>query len=238
MQHFRLKRNILSSILAPCVLSVVSSVAWADDLTMPSVEVRAEKLQESASSSVNSSDTASLLENEPGVSLYRAGGVSSLPAIHGLADDRIRIKVDGMDLIASCPNHMNPPLSYIDPTNIDNVKVYAGITPVSVGGDSIGGTIIADTKTPLFASSDAAPLLKGEIGAFYRSNNDARGGNLAASYATENISVNYAGCLLYTSLMIFGSLLICASVSKLIFSGEISAHCIVGALGKMRSKLK
>lgn len=193
MQHFRLKRNILSSILAPCVLSVVSSVAWADDLTMPSVEVRAEKLQESASSSVNSSDTASLLENEPGVSLYRAGGVSSLPAIHGLADDRIRIKVDGMDLIASCPNHMNPPLSYIDPTNIDNVKVYAGITPVSVGGDSIGGTIIADTKPPLFASSDAAPLLKGEIGAFYRSNNDARGGNLAASYATENISVNYAG---------------------------------------------
>ena len=193
MQHFRLKRNILSSILAPCVLSVVSSVAWADDLTMPSVEVRAEKLQESASSTVNSSDTASLLENEPGVSLYRAGGVSSLPAIHGLADDRIRIKVDGMDLIASCPNHMNPPLSYIDPTNIDNVKVYAGITPVSVGGDSIGGTIIADTKTPLFASSDAAPLLKGEIGAFYRSNNDARGGNLAASYATENISVNYAG---------------------------------------------
>ncbi|HNU67351.1 MAG TPA: TonB-dependent receptor, partial [Methylotenera sp.] len=49
------------------------------------------------------------------------------------------------------------------------------------------------TKTPLFASSDAAPLLKGENGAFYRSNNDARGGNLAASYATENISVNYAG---------------------------------------------
>ena len=138
MQHFRLKRNILSGILAPCLLSVVSSVAWADDLTMPSVEVRAEKLQESASTSVNSSDTASLLENEPGVSLYRAGRVSSLPAIHGLADDRVRIKVDGMDLIASCPNHMNPPLSYIDPTNIGNIKVYAGITPVSVGGDSIG----------------------------------------------------------------------------------------------------
>ena len=193
MQHFRLKRNILSGILAPCLLSVVSSVAWADDLTMPSVEVRAEKLQESASTSVNSSDTASLLENEPGVSLYRAGRVSSLPAIHGLADDRVRIKVDGMDLIASCPNHMNPPLSYIDPTNIGNIKVYAGITPVSVGGDSIGGTIIADTKTPLFASSGDAPLLKGEIGAFYRSNNDARGGNLAASYSTENISVNYAG---------------------------------------------
>jgi len=49
------------------------------------------------------SDSARLLEDVPGVSLYGAGGVSSLPAIHGLADDRLRIKVDGMDLISSCP---------------------------------------------------------------------------------------------------------------------------------------
>ena len=53
------------------------------------------------------SDTATLLRDVPGVSFYGAGGVSSLPVIHGLADDRLRTKVDGMDLIASCPNHMN-----------------------------------------------------------------------------------------------------------------------------------
>ena len=58
------------------------------------------------------SDTATLLRDVPGISVYGAGGVSSLPAIHGLADDRLRIKVDGMDLIAACPNHMNPALSY------------------------------------------------------------------------------------------------------------------------------
>ena len=67
------------------------------------------------------SDTASLLGDVPGVSLYGAGGVSSLPVIHGLADDRLRIKVDGMDLISACGNHMNPPLSYIDPTNVGSV---------------------------------------------------------------------------------------------------------------------
>ena len=83
------------------------------------------------------SDTASLLRNIPGVSTYSAGGVSSLPAIHGMADDRIRIKVDGMDLIASCPNHMNPALSYIDPTRVENIKVFAGVTPVSVGGTCV-----------------------------------------------------------------------------------------------------
>jgi iron complex outermembrane receptor protein len=80
-----------------------------------------------------------------------------------------------MDLIASCPNHMNPPLSYIDPTNIDNIKVYAGITPVSVGGDSIGGTIMVNSVKPEFAAAGAGNLVKGQIGTFYRSNNDAYG---------------------------------------------------------------
>ncbi len=87
-----------------------------------------------------------LLRDVPGVSLYGAGGVSSMPVIHGLADDRLRItgRRHGSDL-ASCPNHMNPPLSYLDPSNVANVKVFAGITPVSVGGDSIGGAIVAET---------------------------------------------------------------------------------------------
>jgi iron complex outermembrane receptor protein len=195
MLHFKRKKNILSGILAPCLLSVASSAALAEDLTLPSVEVSAKKIQEYNGSPMNTSDTASLLSDEPGVSLYRAGGVSSLPAIHGLADDRVRVKVDGMDLIASCPNHMNPPLSYIDPTNLDNIKVYAGITPVSVGGDSIGGTIIAETQGPVFAKSGESSLVKGQIGAFYRSNNDARGGNVSATYATENVSVNYTGAI-------------------------------------------
>lgn len=139
------------------------------------------------------SDTAALLEELPGLSIYGAGGVSSLPAIHGLADDRIRIKVDGMDLISSCPNHMNAPLSYVDPTNIGALKVYAGITPVSVGGDSIGGTIVVETPLPAFAKPGQGSLVQGEAGAFYRSNGNAKGANVSATYATESLSLNYAG---------------------------------------------
>ena len=139
------------------------------------------------------SDTASLLQDVPGLSLYGAGGVSSLPAIHGLADDRLRIKVDGMDLIASCPNHMNPALSYIDPTQVGLLKVYAGITPVSAGGDSIGGTIVAQTRAPEFAAPGQAAITKGEVGTFYRSNNKARGANVSATYATEQFNISYSG---------------------------------------------
>ena len=139
------------------------------------------------------SDAASLLRDVPGVSLYGAGGTSSLPAIRGLADDRLRIKIDGMDLVASCPNHMNPPLSYLDPTNVSRLTVYSGITPVSVGGDSIGGTILAETEPPVFAEPEVGSLFTGEIGGFYRSNGNAKGGNVSLTAATDSISLRYTG---------------------------------------------
>lgn len=138
------------------------------------------------------SDTARLLTEFPGVSTYGAGGVSSLPVIRGLGDDRLRTKVDGMDLIASCPNHMNSPLSYIDPTAVEGVQVYSGVTPVSVGGDSIGGTIVVQSAPPAFADPGGR-LAKGEVGSFYRSNGDSWGGNLAGTYATDSLSINYKG---------------------------------------------
>ena len=137
------------------------------------------------------SDSAQLLQDIPGVSVYSAGGVSSLPVVHGLADDRLRIKVDGMDLISSCPNHMNSPLSYVDPTSIRILKVYTGISPVSLGGDSIGAVIIADTKGPAFGERGKGLLTTGEAGARYRSNGSSRGLNAAVNVAKQTLSVNY-----------------------------------------------
>jgi iron complex outermembrane receptor protein len=139
------------------------------------------------------SDTATLLGDTPGVSLYGAGGVSSLPAVHGMADDRLRIKVDGMDLAAACPNHMNPPLSYLDPSNVGVLKVYAGIAPVSVGGDSIGGSIVADSVAPEFARAGEGAVAKGELGGFYRSNGNARGANASATWASDALNLSYSG---------------------------------------------
>ncbi|MCR4298419.1 MAG: TonB-dependent receptor [Gallionella sp.] len=188
-----------------CIALAFAPGAFAAEATLPDVEVIGKKVQllpalsdsalggtSIARQRASTSDTAKLLDGQPGVSLYGAGGVSSLPVIHGLADDRIRTKVDGMDLISACGNHMNPALSYIDPSNVGSVKVFAGITPVSIGGDSIGGTIQVDSAAPEFAA-DEHTLLKGQAGAFYRSNGNAKGGNLSATIAGEKLSVKYNG---------------------------------------------
>lgn len=172
--------------------------------TLSNVVVSAGKLQSTPDSTTlggtqlaplrpATSDTASLLRDIPGVYSQGAGGVSSLPTIHGLGDDRLRIRVDDMDLISACANHMNPPLSYIDPTNVERIKVYAGITPVSAGGDSIGGAIIVNSRAPRFANPGEGLLSGGELGGFYRSNGNAFGANASATLATENLNIRYAG---------------------------------------------
>lgn len=139
------------------------------------------------------SDTATLLSDVPGMSFYGSGGVSSLPVIHGLNDDRVRIQLGGMDLISACGNHMNPPLSYIDPANVGSAKVMAGITPVSAGGDSIAGTIVIDYKAPVFAKAGEGPLLTGSLSTFYRSNGNGSGGSISAGAASDSLSLSYTG---------------------------------------------
>ena len=136
------------------------------------------------------SDSARLLADQPGVQVYEAGGVSSLPVMRGLADDRIRVQVDGMDLMASCPNHMNSPLSYIDASQVGQVRVYAGITPVSAGGDSIAGTIQMDSVAPHFAAEGEAPIHSGRIAGHARSNGGAWGLNLRGDWASSTLALS------------------------------------------------
>lgn len=141
----------------------------------------------------DAADTASLLRSVPGIGLNGAGGMSSLPSLHGLADDRLRIQVDGMDLVSACANHMNPPLSYIAPAQVDALEVLGGVVPVSAGGDSIGGTIRVRSAEPHFAAPGQGVLTEGRASAYFRDNGNARGADLEAALATGTLSVRYNG---------------------------------------------
>ena len=189
------------------VMTILTKIAWGwdDSPLLDEVVVTAPRLTDRtlntttldtndlASKRYVTSDTASLLRDVPGVSLQGAGGISSLPVIHGLADDRVRTQVDGMDLMTACPNHMNPALSYISPTQVGKITVYAGITPVSVGGDSLGGTIQVESMAPVFASSGQDNIVSGQLGAFYRSNGEILGANAIVTLASEKLNLTYSG---------------------------------------------
>lgn len=149
--------------------------------------------QEIQSKVPQTSDTAELLRDAPGVSIFKAGGVSGLPVINGLNDDRVKVLLNGMVVSSACANHMNPPLSYADPSQIAYVEVVTGVTPVSKGGDSLGGTVIVETLPPHFTGAGEGVHTAGSVSAFYRSNGDGVGTAVTAHAANNTVSVNYAG---------------------------------------------
>jgi iron complex outermembrane receptor protein len=139
------------------------------------------------------SDTAQMFNHTAGVSFSGGGGISSRPIINGMADDRIRIQIDGMNLISACGNHMNPPLSYVAPSSVLSAQIMAGITPVSMGGDSIAGTIRVQSADPQYAEDGKKYLVTGQGSAFFRSNSNAWGGNISTTLANKNASLTYTG---------------------------------------------
>jgi iron complex outermembrane receptor protein len=140
-----------------------------------------------------SRNAAELTGNAPGVTLRENGALASVPLLHGLGDERAKLVVDGMNVSSTCPNHMNPPLSYIAASQAAQVTVMAGITPVSLGGDSIGGTIAVDSQEPVFAKPGERLREKGSFSGFFRSNGENYGGSLLEWVAGRNLALGYSG---------------------------------------------
>lgn len=139
------------------------------------------------------SDTATLLADVPGVSVYTGGGVSGLPSVHGLNDERVITVINGMPIFSACGNHMNPVLSHVDPAAVQSVDVIASIAPVSAGGDGLGSVIAVEAGTPQFANAGEGVVTHGSITAFARSGSNAIGGSVTGSAATSNVAISYTG---------------------------------------------
>ncbi|AQS84710.1 MAG: TonB-dependent receptor [Acetobacter aceti] len=145
-----------------------------------------------------SPDTTSLFRHSLGFSSYSAGGVSALPVLNGMADDRIATIVDGMRIASACPNHMNPALSYVDPDSVATAQAIAGITPVSIGGDSTGGSIVVERRDPLFAEHGKL-LVTGHVRGDYRSNGGGSGASGTITVANDTWSLRYTGSYAHAS---------------------------------------
>ncbi len=142
--------------------------------------------------SLGTSDSASLISDIPGGAVWGAGGVSSLPAINGMGADRIQVAINSMLISPACPNEMNPPLSFVNPTMIAKMRAYLGIAPVSAGGDYIGAKIDVTTAPPQFA---AGPdwITSATVSGYFRSNGNAYGVDATATAANRDTSITYTG---------------------------------------------
>ena len=137
-------------------------------------------------------DTAALVRNMPGASIVRNGSQTGILQLRGLSGDRVAVRVAGMTITPACPNHMDPPLHYAHPSRGDLIELKAGISPVSAGGDHIGGALLVKSADPDFAKSGEL-LLRGAFGASFLGNQDATQLRADLSVANENAAVQYRG---------------------------------------------
>ncbi len=140
-----------------------------------------------------SRNAAEIVADAPGVSLRENGQLASIPLLHGLGDERAKLTVDGMTVSSACANHMNPALSYLASSHAAEITVIAGITPVSMGGDSLSGTIAVESRVPVFATAGEMLYEAGASTGFYRSNGQNYGGSLTEWVAGRNVGMGYNG---------------------------------------------
>lgn len=180
-----MKKNLL---ILPLVGFLLNTYAAE---TLQPIELSAKK-EENFDKGKTTSDSTQLMNKVPGVSFQSGGGITSIPIIQGMGDERVKIKIDGATITSSCSNHMNPAMSYVDPDKVSKLEVIAGIPPVSQGGDSLGGSIIVESKEPHFSDRDEL-YQKLRLKSYFKSNNENQGGVLDYEIATKSLSIAYSG---------------------------------------------
>jgi len=136
-------------------------------------------------------DTSATLTRTPGANVVRNGGLTGIAQLRGLFNERVRVDVDGMQITPACPNHMDPPLHYSAPSELESLEVLPGITPVSESGDSIAGTIKARSIDPEFFSAHGG--VRGEAGGGYSGMNEGRFANARVETGNDRLVLTADG---------------------------------------------
>jgi len=121
-------------------------------------------------------DSADLVSRKPGYSVNDNGPISGQVQHRGMFGPRMNVRIDGMYVNPGGPNWMDPPLHYAPSGLIAEVEADRGISPVSAGAESIGGSVNAELKESSFARTDTVRV-DAEVEGTVRSAHRAGGGS-------------------------------------------------------------
>lgn len=182
-------------ISSPAQLSETQPQTWPAVIVrgkLDQVPIGAKYIEPEPSAESRVWDAADMVASAPGASVVRNGTVTGIMQLRGLTGDRVRVLVDDMTITPACPNHMDPPLHYATPATVGSIHLLAGLTPVSLGGDSLAGTIRVEPE-PLRLSPHAKPWVSGGVGFASRSVNEGWGTHARTSIANDWLALRYDG---------------------------------------------
>ncbi|MEA1955780.1 MAG: TonB-dependent receptor [Campylobacterota bacterium] len=136
-----MKKIIPLSLLTISILS-------ANEIILDSIGVESTYITEVAQNAKTSADLADAIsKNIPSVDMTRRSGISNDIYIRGQKRDNISVAVDGTKVCGACPNRMDPPVSHVLASQIEDIEVIEGPYDVENFGTLSGGVKIK-TKQP------------------------------------------------------------------------------------------
>jgi iron complex outermembrane receptor protein len=130
-------------------LSIVAvSVLSANEIELPKISVESTTITEVSQNAQTSADLAQALSSSvPSIDMNRRSAIANDIYIRGQKRDNISVEVDGTKVCGACPNRMDPPVSHILASQIDEIEIIEGPYDVETFGTMSGGLKIT-TKKP------------------------------------------------------------------------------------------
>jgi len=136
-----MKKTISLSLIAVASL-------YATEIELAPVGVESTVITEVSQNAQTSADLSQALSSSvPSIDMNRRSGIANDIYIRGQKRDNISVEVDGTKVCGACPNRMDPPVSHILASQIDEVQVIEGPYDVETFGTMSGGIKIK-TKQP------------------------------------------------------------------------------------------
>ncbi|MDQ1264063.1 MAG: iron complex outerrane recepter protein [Campylobacterota bacterium] len=135
------KKIIPLSLVAVTILN-------ASEAELPKISIESTTISEVSQNSKNSVDLGKALSDSvPSIDMNRRSAVANDIYIRGQKRDNISVDMDGTKVCGACVNRMDPPISHIITSQIDEVEVVEGPFDVENFGTLSGGVKIK-TKQP------------------------------------------------------------------------------------------
>jgi len=133
--------------LIPLSLIAISSL-YAAEITLEPISVETTVLTEVSKNAQVSADLSQALSaSVPSIDMNRRSAIANDIYIRGQKRDNISVEVDGTKTCGACPNRMDPPVSHVLASQIEDVEVIEGPYDVETFGTLSGGVKIT-TKKP------------------------------------------------------------------------------------------
>lgn len=170
--------HLLTGLLIPALLpTAAATAAEIDEIKV--LGARDKQILVADDTLVAPADSGELLQRLPGANVNQNGALTGIPQYRGMFGNRINVSVDGTHISSGGPNAMDTPLHYAPVALLESVTVHRGVTPVSIGQETLGGSIATELHHGDFGASDRFQLQ----GRSYLGTQSAREGGVGSLFA-------------------------------------------------------